>query len=240
MKIGNTGDNDGEYHLIIDRTVILSPVMLLNSRFVCQSFTGSFDIRVSLYRGEYKGVYAPYVVNGEDFSNYANGLQTIVSSMSTQVSLTSSGLSSVTEQITEIHNGYRDWEDTKDYVDSYVKSNRTAIEQMVDKVSIQATATESYANQLGTQYKEEVGTHFAFGTDGLDIYPISSSRVTKAHLDSDSLEFTDSQDTTYAWLDASEGVGGKKLSLGDPDNRSKRWLVSVQNGGEALGFYRGS
>ena len=78
------------------------------------------------------------------------------------------------------------------------------------------------------------GTGIDIGIEGTDNSFVS-------HFDNDSLDFNNtSTDTTVAWVDASDGLGGKELSVGDYKQQSNRWRIFTRQSGSHLTFTRHS
>lgn len=82
----------------------------------------------------------------------------------------------------------------------------------------------------------EIHTMIRESADGIEVGK-SDSNI-KGVFSNDSLDFIDNEDTKQAWVDAQDGLGGRQISIGNPEDRSKRWRIFVRDNGSHLTFTR--
>ena len=84
----------------------------------------------------------------------------------------------------------------------------------------------------------EIHTMIRESADGIEVGK-SDSNI-KGVFSNDSLDFIDNEDTKQAWVDAQDGLGGRQISIGNPEDRSKRWRIFIRDNGSHLTFTRHS
>lgn len=83
----------------------------------------------------------------------------------------------------------------------------------------------------------EVSAWFTFDASGLTIG--ENGNNIQMQLGADSLDFIEtSTGTEMAWVDANDGIGGTKISIGDPNLRANRWVIFTSSDGSHLRFTR--
>lgn len=101
-----------------------------------------------------------------------------------------------------------------------VQENTTQISQMPNNIQISIRQVTGL-NDVVT----DLNTYFDFAGDGL--YIGKSDNDIRALYDNDSVQFLDKNNTALAWLDATDGLGANKVSIGDPESTNRwQWLVS--------------
>ena len=83
---------------------------------------------------------------------------------------------------------------------------------------------------------QQITATFEFTSDGLIIG--KSTSAIKGIFDNQSLYFEDSEHRKMAWVNATDGLGGTQLSLGDPNTISNRWRIAVSPDGDHLRITR--
>lgn len=100
---------------------------------------------------------------------------------------------------------------------SYVSSE---ISQAVDNITITISQITDLPEEV-----TELSTYFSFENNGLFIGKSDSD--IRALYDNDSVQFIDKNNTALAWLDATDGLGANKVSIGDPAQTNRwQWIVS--------------
>ena len=84
----------------------------------------------------------------------------------------------------------------------------------------------------------EIHTMIRESADGIEVGK-SDSNI-RGVFSNDSLDFIDNEDTKQAWVDAQDGLGGRQISIGNPEDRSKRWRIFIRDNGSHLTFTRHS
>lgn len=239
-----TNPDDGPHIIKISRPLgIQNPNVLIDIQFksfVGSQFTGSFDVRFSIYKDGYKGDYIPYIANGEDLSIYAENLRETVSKTTSTLNQTNDLIQTLVSDTTEIKEKYVTKDGLEYELSSYTETVQSMIDQKADEIGIKITKTQTYAEGTNTKLDNTVGKYFSFNEDGLDIIPIGEGGRHTANFKEDGMRIYDTNGYIDTWLTAEDGLGGRKVSIGDPDDRSLRWLIIPNDDASELRFLRHS
>ena len=151
-----------------------------------------------------------------------------VESDSAELQVTASGISETVSSIqSNLNDNYLTTEETKAEIKKSADSiSETFSQTVTDEIN-------GVTNTVSTMIRRS-GTGIDIGVEGTDNSFVS-------HFDNDSLDFNNtSTDTTVAWVDASDGLGGKELSIGDYKQQSNRWRIFTRQNGSHLTFTRHS
>lgn len=127
--------------------------------------------------------------------------------------------------------------ETKLEGDYYTKEETTAeIEKKATEIT--NTFTKTITDETG-KVIEQVNTMIREDADGITIGK-KGNRI-EGKFDNDSLDFIDTQtNNKLAWVDASDGLGGSQLSVGDANTANQRWRIFTRQDGSHLTFTRHS
>lgn len=103
----------------------------------------------------------------------------------------------------------------------------TSAEVAITANGINNTITSLQQTQDGKW--AELETYITLDANGITVGK-SDSNI-KGVFGNTSLDFVDEQGIRHAWVDADEGLGGAKISVGDPNNAANRWKVTVSADG---------
>lgn len=136
-----------------------------------------------------------------------------------KIEQTASGISESVKKVDEkLANGYL----TKSEVENLVESTAESTKRTFSTTVTKANETAETVSTIQTYIKESA--------DGIEIGKSDSQIV--GVFGNDSLDFKDTvSGDRLAWVDATEGLGGSKLSVGDATQRSKRWKIFVREQG---------
>ena len=151
-----------------------------------------------------------------------------VESDSAELQVTASGISETVSSIqSNLNDNYLTTEETKAEIKKSADSiSETFTQTVTDEINGVTTTVSTMIRRSGT---------------GIDIGIEGTDNSFVSHFDNDSLDFNNtSTDTTVAWVDASDGLGGKELSVGDYKQQSNRWRIFTRQSGSHLTFTRHS
>jgi len=101
-----------------------------------------------------------------------------------------------------------------------VQRNTSSIEQMPDTIQITISQVTDLPDVV-----DDIHTYFKFENNGLWIG--KSDNEIRALYDNDSVQFLDANEIALAWLDATDGLGASKISIGKPEETNRwQWIVS--------------
>lgn len=215
-----------------------TPDVLTKLELGFTSFTGTFEIRVSFYKDGYLGPYIPYIANGEDISAYATGLQKAVNETNAAVQQNSTSIQSLITDTTTIKNTFVSKEGLEQEMSEYTETVQSMINQSASALDVQIKSVRTYAEGTDTKYEETVGKRFNFNSDGLDIIALGEGGGKTANFKEDGMRIYDTNNEINTWLTTEDGLGGKKVSIGDPNDRTLRWVIVTSENGEQLRFMR--
>ena len=229
---------NGIYRVELTKSTVASPTRLVRGRITRGTAGDKFNVRISLFEEGYTGSYVPYVTSTNSLEGYIAGLKTAIYNNSSALTVAQQNISSLVEKTETITEEYIKATDASTLIDQKIESYSTQVDQTASDLNIAITAAQSSIDSLGNTYRNEIGTHFNFNADGLDI--VTTQSGFKGHFDSDSLDFVDGNGTNFGWVSAEDGVGGNKISIGDSTTKSKRWLIYPNSAGDTLRFVRHS
>ena len=212
---------NGIYRVELTKSTVASPTRLVRGRITRGTAGDKFNVRISLFE-----------------EGYIAGLKTAIYNNSSALTVAQQNISSLVEKTETITEEYIKATDASTLIDQKIESYSTQVDQTASDLNIAITAAQSSIDSLGNTYRNEIGTHFNFNADGLDI--VTTQSGFKGHFDSDSLDFVDGNGTNFGWVSAEDGVGGNKISIGDSTTKSKRWLIYPNSAGDTLRFVRHS
>lgn len=117
-------------------------------------------------------------------------------------------------------------------LEDYVTETQLSSELQQTSDSLTATFTSIVSGEVDNQLSTWVRV------DGTGITIAKSDSNVKAVFTNTSLDFKDTDNNKLAWLDASEGLGATKISVGDPNSSANRWSMIVSADGNHLRFTR--
>ena len=117
----------------------------------------------------------------------------------------------------------------------------TQISQSKDAILIQVG---ELINSSSDGIHDWIGTYIRFDDYGVTVGKIGeNASPIQGRFGNQRFSFQNvSGDIEYAWLDANDGLGATKVSIGDPDdaNRAQRWQIMTSATGDHLRFTRHS
>lgn len=168
------------------------------------------------------GSISSTVASVDESVNGEGGLSYQVSKIEQTASNISESVKTVNEKL---DNGYL----TKSEVENLVENTADSTIRTFSTTVTKANETAETVSTIQTYIKESA--------DGIEIGKSNSQIV--GVFGNDSLDFKDTvSGDRLAWVDATEGLGGTKLSVGDATERSKRWKIFTREQGTHLTFSR--
>lgn len=158
-----------------------------------------------------------------------NNTEESIQNILTDVSQVSQTASSLGERVSHTEETLANDVYTKTETDNAIESSAEETKRIFSK-----TVTDAQGEVLA-----EVHTMIREDANGIAIGK-TGNRI-EGRFDNDSLDFIDTQtNNNLAWVDASDGLGGSQLSVGDANTASQRWRIFTRQDGSHLTFTRHS
>lgn len=234
--------DDGSTNLPLTKVITGTPEAFIKCGFNMQySTSGTFDIRLSLYKAGYTGLYIPYNEEYAKIYDSFEGATEAINSLQSQITLNAGQIQSLVEQTSTLNETISSVAGniTDEKIASYDSTIQSLVTQTASNIRSEFSSTVTATGHNGeilAQYQD----YLYIDQNGNGITIGKSDSDMRGHFDNDSLDFIDSNDNTIAWLSTEEGLGANMLSVGNPDeqDKQKRWNITVSSDGTKLRFAR--
>ena len=233
-------EEDGSTYLTLTKLTTGTPEVLVRCGFsIPMATSGTFDIRLSLYKAGYTGLYIPYNEEYAKIYDSFEGATEAINSLQSQITLNAGQIQSLVEQTSTLNETISSVAGniTDEKIATYNQTMQSLVTQTAGYIRDEFSSTVEAVGHNGeilAQYQDYL--YIDRNGNGITIGKTDSDM--RGHFDNDSLDFIDSNDNVIAWLSVDEGLGANMLSVGNTTDKQKRWNMLVSSDGNKLRFTR--